>query len=371
VSDPLRDASHQALAALLPEETVEDVAPLGGGHIHDTRVARCRGAEGSRRFVVQRINTTVFPDPEALAANLARVSEHVARALAARGIEDTERRVLRAVAAPDGSTLVRDRDGGCWRAFPFIENTRAFDALDSPLRAHEAARAFGSFLADLSDLSTEDLQETIPAFHDLPARIAALEGAIDRDAAGRAARARAEIDTARRFAERVPGSADPEALPRRVVHNDCKLNNLLFDSASDEALCVVDLDTVMAGSAVFDFGELVRTGTSGAAEDERDLSRVRFDLALFGALAAGFVAGARGLLRADEIRAFANAGPRMALENGVRFLTDHLDGDRYFRVSRPGHNLDRARVQLRLVERMLEAEGAVRDVIDALAREAT
>jgi hypothetical protein len=147
-----------------------------------------------------------------------------------------------------------------------------------------------------------------------------------------------------------------------VVHNDCKLNNLLFDDHSGEALCVVDLDTVMPGPVLFDFGELARTAACPAAEDERDLERVRLDSALFGALAAGFVAGARGLLGAEEIRALALAGPLMALENGVRFLTDHLDGDRYFRVARPGHNLDRARAQLRLAERMLGAERELRAV---------
>ena len=174
----------------------------------------------------------------------------------------------------------------------------------------------------------------------------------------------AELDAARRAADRVLGARElaPGTLPRRVVHNDCKLNNLLFDDHSGEALCVVDLDTVMPGPVLFDFGELARTAACPAAEDERDLERVRLDSALFGALAAGFVAGARGLLGAEEIRALALAGPLMALENGVRFLTDHLDGDRYFRVARPGHNLDRARAQLRLAERMLGAERELRAV---------
>ena len=163
----------------------------------------------------------------------------------------------------------------------------------------------------------------------------------------------------------------PGALPRRVVHNDCKLNNLLLDDRSGEALCVVDLDTVMPGSAVFDFGELARTGACPAAEDERDLARVRLDADLFAALASGFAAGTRGLLEQDEIRALALAGPLMALENGVRFLTDHLEGDHYFRIARPGHNLDRARAQLRLAERMLDAEREMRAVFAALAGEAS
>ena len=150
------------------------------------------------------------------------------------------------------------------------------------------------------------------------------------------------------------------------MHNDCKLNNLLFDDRTGEALCVVDLDTVMPGTVLFDFGELARTGACPAAEDERDLDRVRVDPELFRALANGFTAGARGLLEQREIRALALAGPLMALENGVRFLTDHLEGDRYFRIARPGHNLDRARAQLRLAARMLEAEREMRAIFEEL-----
>ena len=155
------------------------------------------------------------------------------------------------------------------------------------------------------------------------------------------------------------------------MHNDCKLNNLLLDDQTGEALCVVDLDTVMPGSVLFDFGELARTGACPAAEDEVDLARVRVDLDLFAALASGFAAGARGLLTADEIRALPLAGPLMALENGVRFLTDHLEGDRYFRIARPGHNLDRARAQLQLAERMLESQREMREVFGPFAHAAT
>jgi Ser/Thr protein kinase RdoA (MazF antagonist) len=235
------------------------------------------------------------------------------------------------------------------------------------VRAEAAAHAFGGFIADLADLAPDSLRATIPGFHDLPARIRALESAIATDATGRLATARDEVDAAQRHAERILAGRDPEALPQRVVHNDCKINNLLFDADTDEPLCVVDLDTVMAGSALYDFGELVRTGASTASEDERDLPRVRFDLALFRPLVAGFVAGGRGAFTAEEIDAFAEAGPRMALENAVRFLADHLEGDRYFRVHRAGHNLDRARVQLRLLESMRDAETDVRAILAGLS----
>ncbi len=368
MSDAPLAVTRAAFAAFVPGARIAEITPLGSGHIHDTFVAKCAGDDGARRFVLQRINTHVFPDPESLVANLDRVSACVEDALVARGV-DPERRRLVAVPTSEGRSLHRDAAGDWWRAFPFIEGSRAHETIDTPARAETAAHAFGAFLFDLSELDPHALRETIPGFHDLAGRLEAFEAAVVADASGRLAKARTEVDTALRHAERLVARADPASLPRRVVHNDCKLNNLLFDAATDEALCVVDLDTVMAGSAVYDFGELVRTGASTAAEDEPDLARVGFDLALFRPLARGFVAGGRGSFTGDEIRAFADAGPRMALENAVRFLADHLDGDRYFRVHRPGHNLDRARVQLRLLESMLEAEAATREIVADLAGE--
>ncbi len=360
-----------ALLELLPDRTLEAAEVLKRGHIHDTIVALCRSSAGiGEHFVVQRINASVFRDPDALAANIVRVTSHVRAALRARGVLDVARRCLDPVVSPAGHALHRAADGGFWRAFPFIEGTHAVDNPESPEQAAAAARAFGGFVAELADLDPAQLAETIPRFHDLADRAAALESAAARDELGRAADVAPELGAARRAVDRVLGAPElaPGALPRRVVHNDCKLNNLLFDDVTGEALCVVDLDTVMPGTVLFDFGELARTGACPAAEDERDLDRVRVDPALFHALASGFVAGTRGLLDADEIRALAFAGPLMALENGVRFLTDHLEGDRYFRITRAGHNLDRSRAQLRLAERMLEAGPEMRAAFDSLAK---
>jgi aminoglycoside phosphotransferase (APT) family kinase protein len=367
-------ALRDVLRALLPDHALEAAEVLKRGHIHDTIVARCRGARGdAERYVVQQINAEVFRDPEALERNLVRVTDRLLAALRARGVTEPERRALRPVRSPAGHALHRTSDGGWWRAFPFIEHSFALDTPDSPARAALAAHAFGTFVADLAGLDPDRLVETIPRFHDLASRRAALDDAVQRDAIGRAGQVSVELAAAARAADRLLAAPQlsPGALPRRVVHNDCKLNNLLFDERSGEALCVVDLDTVMPGTVLFDFGELARTGACPTTEDERDLARVRLDPDLFRALASGFVSGTRGLLTTAEISALPLAAPLMALENGVRFLTDHIEGDRYFRIARPGHNLDRARAQLRLAERMLEAEREMRGVFAALAKEAS
>jgi len=364
------DALGEALAFLRPDAAIASVEPLGSGHIHLTYAVRCRGERGEHQLVVQRINTAVFGDPLALGDNLRRVTEHVRSVQRERRVPDPERRCLRALAGPGGGTVHRARDGSWWRAFDFVRSAHAVERLASPAQAEEVGRAFGGFLADLDGLPPDRIRETIPDFHDLAKRLDALEDAAGRDAAGRAVATGAELDRARRLAERLLASpaAALDALPLRLVHNDCKLNNLLLDDRTGEVLCVVDLDTVMPGYALFDFGDLARSGAGQTDEDEREPARVRFDPALFRALATGFVAGARGCLTEAEIRSFSLAAPRIALELATRFLTDHLAGDRYFRIARPGQNLDRARVQLRLAELLLEFADPARELFDALAR---
>lgn len=330
---------------------------LKRGHIHDTFVATSETPAGARRFVVQCINTHVFRDPGAVMDNLLRVTEHQRRALARAGAADAERRALRVVPTRDGRAFHVDDGGRPWRCFPFVEGTVSHERPAGPGQALEAARAFGRFVACLADLPAPPLHLTIPGFHDLAGRRAALEASTLRDAVGRGGGVARELDATRAWLERAATLADEAGLPRRAVHNDCKLNNLLFDAVREEALCVVDLDTVMEGSVVHDFGELVRTATCLGAEDERDLAGMRVELPLHEALARGFVEGVGALLAREELEALATAGARMALENSVRFLTDYLDGDVYFRVKGPSHNLDRQRAQLRLAD-LLFAERA-------------
>ena len=344
--------------------------PLKRGHIHDTFVLRCESGGATARYVLQRVNTAVFRDAEGVMENLLRVTEHQRRRLEREGAPEPERRVLRVLRARDGRPWHVDAAGRFWRGFPFIERTVSHERPASAAQALEAARAFGRFGAALRDLPPPPLRTTIPGFHDLAGRRRALAGAAAKDAAGRAAGLGREIEAAERAAEGIAEAVDEGALPARVVHNDCKLNNLLFDADRDEALCVIDLDTVMEGALLHDFGELVRTATNARPEDEPDPDTVRPDLELHGVLARGYLEGSAGLATAAEIASLATAGARMALENSIRFLTDYLEGDVYFRIHRPSHNLDRHRSQLRLAELLFDARAETERQVRAAAERA-
>jgi aminoglycoside phosphotransferase (APT) family kinase protein len=341
---------------------------LQRGHIHDTFVATLEARRRPARYVLQRLNTGVFRDPEAVMENVVRVTEHQQRALEAAGVPDRERRSLRVLRGRDGRPFHLDEAGRFWRAFPFVEGTVSHERPAHPGQAREAGRAFGRFAAMLRDLPPPALRVTIPGFHDLGGRRAALEAADREDPVGRARALRRELDASRRLGERIAAALDEGALPRRVVHNDCKLNNLLFDAVRDEALCVVDLDTVMEGALLHDFGELARTATNPRPEDEPDPGTVRADLAVHEALLRGYLEGAGSLPTRAEREALPLAGARMAYENSIRFLTDYLLGDVYFRIRRPSHNLDRHRSQLRLAELLLAAQPELRRQLEHAAR---
>jgi Ser/Thr protein kinase RdoA (MazF antagonist) len=349
----------------IPKRFVEAV-PYGSGHIHDTYLARYEDSQQSARFILQRINSQVFRDPPALMDNLSRVCAHQLRALIREGVPDPERRCLALVPARDGRPYWTDADGDYWRCFPFQEGTRSFDRVETEHQAHETARAFGAFAARLLDLDGPRLAITIPQFHDLVHRYAALETATRRDRNDCARNASAEIDQAADWFDtlerEVREFGGPE-LPVRTFHNDCKINNVLLDADSGEGLCVIDLDTVMDSTVLCDFGELVRTSTCRSVEDETQLNAVSFELDLLRGVARGYLKGAGSFLTPAELRILPIAGMVMAFENAIRFLTDHLCGDLYFKIHRAGHNLDRARTQLRLVELLDENRDAIRAVL--------
>jgi hypothetical protein len=346
-----------------------EARPYGSGHIHDTHLLCFEDSAQTARYILQRINTRVFRDPGALMSNVSRICSHLRRKLEREGVRDPERRHLHLVSTREGHTHWVDPDGGHWRCFRFQEGTRSVDEAETEGQARETARAFGCFTARLADLEDPPLAITIPDFHDLEVRYAALEVGIRSDPYGRAKSLAAEIERTAEWCEQLTDSlraVGAEDLPIRIVHNDCKINNVLLDAQTGEGLCAIDLDTVMPGTVLADFGELVRTSSARAAEDETGVAAMAIELDLVRGVARGYLAGMGATLTAHECAVLPLAGSLMAFENAVRFLTDHLSGDVYFRIHREAQNLDRARAQLRRVE-LLEAH---RDAIRALVESA-
>ena len=338
--------------------------PYGSGHINDSYSVIVLTGSRKVRFLVQRMNHHIFKDPIAVMDNIQRVTSHLAEQLA--GAPDRDRRVLALVPARDGRDWHADECGNFWRAYRFIEKASSYDAVQSPQQAYQAGNAFGRFQQMLASMPSPRLHETIPDFHNTPSRFAALEQAISEDVANRAAGAKAEIDFALAH-ESIVGILVSANLPERVTHNDTKFNNVLLDDATGEGICVIDLDTVMPGLAAYDFGDMVRTTTSPAIEDEQDLSKVSMEFSMFEALTRGYIDAAGSFLTNAEKQHLAIAGKLITLEVGMRFLTDHLAGDTYFKVHREGHNLDRCRTQFKLVESIEQQEEKMGRLVENLA----
>jgi Ser/Thr protein kinase RdoA (MazF antagonist) len=335
----------------------------GSGHIHDTWCVTFDREARIERFILQRINTTIFTNPVPLMQNIERVTAHLR--FKSNKDPDADRRVLYLLHAEDGRSWYVDAEGRYWRAYRFIEGAHTFDSVSSPAQAYAAARAFGDFQRLLSDLPAPPLHESLPNFHNTAKRYQAFQKAIDDDAAGRSKEARQEIAFA--IARRATATALLDAgLPQRVTHNDTKLNNVLLDDTTGEGVCVIDLDTVMPGLVAYDFGDMIRTMTCPAAEDERDLSRVTLQFPLFEAVLRGYLAGASGFLTADEREHLITGARVIVFEQGIRFLADYLAGDTYYKVQRPGQNLDRCRTQFKLLESIEQHEQAMAHLLRTL-----
>ena len=337
--------------------------PYGSGHINDTYRVVFDQAGLPARYIIQRINHLIFKTPVAVMENIRRVTAHLAAKAAGR--PDFSRRVLTLVSTRDGAFYHRDVHSNHWRAYLFIEKARTCDAVESAGQAFKAASAFGAFQKLLADFPAPRLHDTIPDFHHTPKRFAALEKAIAADTVNRAKLARAEIEFALRHRDLCGVLLDAN-LPERVTHNDTKFNNVMLDEATGEGICVIDLDTVMPGLALYDFGDMVRTTTSPAKEDERDLSKVALQLPMFEALARGYLSSAGEFLTPAEKRFLPFAGKLITFEIGLRFLTDFLAGDTYFKVHREGHNLDRCRTQFKLVESIERQETAMDKLVESI-----
>ncbi|MFA6716253.1 MAG: aminoglycoside phosphotransferase family protein [Victivallaceae bacterium] len=332
-------------------------APYGSGHINDTLRVIINQGGTEVHYIFQRINEKVFKNPPAVMENIQRVTEHIFKKIEEEGDPEITRHTLVVIKAKDGKAYFLDAEGKYWRAYIFIEKAQTYDVIETSQQAYEAARAFGLFQKDLADLPGERLHETIPDFHNTPQRFANLEKAIAADAAGRVKDAGPEIDFVLKRKADVSKLTDLLAageLVERITHNDTKLNNVMLDDKTGKGVCVIDLDTVMPGLVHYDFGDMVRTSTSPAAEDEKDLSKVTMQFHMFESLLRGYLSTAGDFLTPTEREHLPFAGKLITLEIGIRFLTDYLEGDIYFKTHREGHNLDRCRTQFKLVESIEE-----------------
>jgi aminoglycoside phosphotransferase (APT) family kinase protein len=343
--------------------------PCKIGHINETYTATYDQGGTRVRYIHQKINRNVFKDPVAVMDNVMRVTSHLRKRLLAEGAKEITRLALTVVPAREGRPYIWDGNGECWRTFVFVEGAETHEAVQTPKQAHQAGRAFGRFQYLLSDLPEPRLHETIPDFHHTRKRFTALQQAIEADRYGRARKAQAEI----KFALRQESLVDvllralaSGEIPERITHNDTKFNNVMLDTQSGEAMCVVDLDTVMPGLVHYDFGDMVRTTTSPTLEDELDLSKVKMHMPMFEALARGYLEAAGSFLTPKEKSYLVFAGKLVTFTIGIRFLTDYLSGDTYFRVHRPDHNLDRCRTQFKLVESITRQEETMQKLVDSL-----
>ncbi len=341
----------------------------GQGHINSTFCVVCQPQEGDPiRFLLQGLSTAAFPKPQELMENFTGITDFLCRKIQKQG-GDPSRETLSLIKTKDGRDYYTDETGKVWRLTPFIEGTDCYQTA-TPALFEASARAFGRFQYMLKDYPAQTLHETIVNFHNTEDRFVKFTEALQRDAVGRAKEVQAEIRFVldRKADCSVALQAQREGkLPLRVTHNDTKLNNILFDRRTGEGICVIDLDTTMPGLSINDFGDSIRFGANHSAEDEKDLSKVNFDIALFEAYTRGFLEGAQGSLTPAELEYLPWGARLMTLECGIRFLTDYLDGDHYFRIHYPEQNLDRCRTQFKLVQDMEQQFARMQDVVDKYA----
>jgi Ser/Thr protein kinase RdoA (MazF antagonist) len=354
----LEIASHFCIA-----EPIQSIHEIPTGHINRTYHLQTGTA---RSYILQRVNTDIFKDAEGLMNNIRLVTEHLRRKLIARG-RDADREALQLIPTKDGKVYHTNGDE-VWRVWLTITGARTYDRATSNEMFCEVGRAFGGFQRELADFDAAQLSETIPAFHDTVARYAYFEEVVERDVAARRREVEEDIAAYMERKDRADFIVDgirEGKFPLRVTHNDTKLNNIMIDDVTGKGICILDLDTVMPGSVLADFGDAIRFGASSAAEDETDLDKVYMDIDKYAAFAKGFVASLEGSLTEAEVRALPMGAYMMTLECGLRFLTDYLNGDTYFRIHYPTHNLDRARNQMKLVKDMEEKMSRMNEIIES------
>ena len=344
----------------------------GSGHINETKYVEIEQDGKIHKYILQKINKNVFKNPEQLMENYTRVTEYLRKIIIERG-GDPDRETLNVIKTRDGKNCFMDEAGDYWRLILFVNDSLSYDKVERPEQFYESAVAFGNFQYLLRDYPADTLYETIVNFHNTPDRFRQLMEAVQKDSCGRLKDVLAEVEFAKareEFAGTLERARAAGKLPLKVTHNDTKLNNILFDKNTGKPLCVVDLDTIMPGYSVNDFGDSIRFGATTALEDEADLSKVNFDISLYELYVKGFIEGANGGLSEGELEMLPIGAMMMTFECGMRFLADYLNGDTYFRTSRPGHNLDRARNQFKLVSDMEKVLPEMREIVKKYSQNA-
>lgn len=367
---PAPETIDNAIAAFRLAGIPRSVNPHGNGHINDTYLVICDDAGNVKKYILQRMNHSIFRNPQALMENVAGVTSYLQEKIRERN-GDPDRETLSVIKTKDGKNYFEDSLHNFWRVFPFIEDTYCLEKVENAGDFYDCAQAFGSFQRQLADYPAETLHETIPLFHHTPSRFQTFQKAVREDPLGRADSVREEINFAlAREADThvLTDLLEKGKLPLRVTHNDTKLNNILFDAVTKKALCIIDLDTVMPGLSLYDFGDAIRTGANTGAEDETDLSKIGLDLSLFETFTDGFLTGCAGSLTPLEIELLPMGAKLMTYECGIRFLADYLVGDVYFKIHREHHNLDRARTQFKLVADMEAKWEEMAEIVRHLSR---
>ena len=342
------------------------VCEYGSGHINATYLVEMDVNGETEKYIFQKINTGIFKNTEELMENIQNVTTYLTRQIEKRD-GNPKRETLQVIPTKEGKSFYRDEEGKCYRMYHFITEAKSYDAVESPKDFYESAVAFGNFQYLLSDYPAHTLHETIPDFHNTGKRFEDFKKAVQEDVCGRAESVKDEIDFVMSHEAEMTFFTDllsKKELPLRVTHNDTKLNNVMIDDETGKGICVIDLDTVMPGLAHYDFGDSIRFGANTAVEDEQDLLKVSLDLELFEVYVKGFLEGCKGSLTEREIELLPMGAKIMTLECGMRFLTDHLQGDTYFRIHRENHNLDRARTQYALIRDMENKWDKMKEIVE-------
>ncbi len=340
------------------------IDPYGNGHINDTYLC-----DNAPRYILQRINHNVFASPENLMENIANVTKFLKEKIKEAG-GNPDRETLTVIPTIDGKNYYKDENGNYFRMYIYIEDSMSFDTVEDPIQLFHAGKSFGKFQNMLNDYPADTLYETIVDFHNTPVRVKQLEEAIKNNKAGRLDSVKAEVEFAleySKYASTIVDAMKEGTVPLRVTHNDTKLNNILFDKDTREAVCVIDLDTVMPGSMLYDFGDAMRFGAASGAEDEVDLSKIWFDVEKFEQFTKGFVGEMKETITKRELELLPLSALILTYECGIRFLADYLNGDTYFKIHREGHNLDRCRTQFKLVHDIESKLDVLADIVKKYA----